>query len=101
MHQLDAVGIPMPVLCNGPSEGEPQYPVPCNIYERFIQEIEDTNEGQTGTSPRASLTLRALPISMPMLKIISMLVHIIKTLAEVKPKTFPSYLMVYLALSAI
>ena len=36
MRRLDAVGISMPVPCNGPSEGEPQYPVPCNVYERFI-----------------------------------------------------------------
>ena len=77
MRWLDIVSIPMPVPCNGPSEGEPQYPVPCNVYERFIQEIEDTNEGKMGSSPpmdhllnvampRPSPMPRALPISMPM-----------------------------------
>lgn len=36
MTNLNRSGIPMPVPCNGPDDGQPRYPVPCGIYKAYI-----------------------------------------------------------------
>ena len=68
MLKLQAVGVVMPVPYTGPAEGPPLYPVPCHIYNEFLQSAEEENNATTDdpSNDIDPALLAASPMPMPM-----------------------------------
>jgi hypothetical protein len=65
MIKCQHFGIAMPIPCNGPSEGDPLYDVPCHIYKQFIQS-EDNNFPDRHTNQIDPVLLAsAMPMPTP------------------------------------
>jgi hypothetical protein len=64
MIKFQHFGIAMPIPCNGPSEGDPLYDVPCHIYKQFIQH-EDNNFPDHHTNQIDPLLLVSTTMPMP------------------------------------
>lgn len=73
---FNRVGWPLPIPCNGPNEGFPLYPVPCNVYNGLMKYLASKKKAVNQTpiipSPTeatnidpALLHLQAMPTPRP------------------------------------
>ena len=73
MRKLHSRGIAMPVPCNGPADGPPQYPIPRKVYEAFIREKTVDQDSNQPDNPKgvfsqidpALLTITLIPTPTP------------------------------------
>ena len=69
MLKMHETGIPTPMLSNGPSDGPPQYRIPCHTYEEFLKHSGDNDNAhdttQTWSLPHNSSLLTISPMPTP------------------------------------
>ena len=72
MLKMHNSGITMPVPCNGPSDGPPQYSIPCTRFQAFLsRSVDDHNPSPNNGEPRSHpsnpglLTMTPMPTPSP------------------------------------